>query len=141
MSISPATASASSVHTNALTTHTCCNKCNYMHSLNKSPTYCQQCYACGGSNHFTALCKEKHRRPRQPCNTTPEEHDCHLMCLMETTTEHGIIFNSTKCQIRQPQITFYGTVFTAQGMWPEPSKSKPSKTFSHRILRQSFSPA
>ena len=52
----------------------------------------------------------------------PEEHDCHLLHLMETTTEYGMIFISTKCQIRQPQIAFYGTVFTAQGMWPDPSK-------------------
>ena len=28
----------------------------------------------------------------------------------------------TKCQIRQPQISFYDTVFTAQGMWPDPTK-------------------
>ena len=27
-----------------------------------------------------------------------------------------IVFNSTKCWIRKPQIAFYGTVFTAQGM-------------------------
>ena len=53
---------------------------------------------------------------------TPEEHDQHLLCLMETTTEHGIFFNSAKCQIRQPHIAFYGTVFTAQGMQPDPSK-------------------
>ena len=47
---------------------------------------------------------------------TPEEHDHHLLYLMETSTEHGIIFNSAKCQIRQPQFAFYDTVFTAQGM-------------------------
>ena len=27
-----------------------------------------------------------------------------------------------QCQIRQPQITFYSAVFTAKGMWPDPSK-------------------
>ena len=53
---------------------------------------------------------------------TPEEHDWHLLCLMETAKEHGIVFNSVKCQIRQPQIAFYGAVFTVQGMWPDPSK-------------------
>ena len=53
---------------------------------------------------------------------TPEEHDSHLLCLMETTTEHGIIFNSANCQIRQSQIAFYDTVFTAKGMQPDPSK-------------------
>ena len=53
---------------------------------------------------------------------TPEEHDQHLLCLMEIATEHGIIFNSAKCPIRQPQIAFYGAVFTAQGMWLDPTK-------------------
>ena len=36
--------------------------------------------------------------------------------------EHGIVFNSTKCQIRQPHIAFYGTVSLPQGMQPDPSK-------------------
>ena len=53
---------------------------------------------------------------------TPKKHDWHLLCLIKTATEHGIIFNSAKCWIRQPQITFCGAVFTAQGMWPDPSK-------------------
>ena len=49
---------------------------------------------------------------------TPEEHDEHLLCLMESAKTHGIVFNSTKCHIRQPQIAFYGAVFTGQGMQP-----------------------
>ena len=53
---------------------------------------------------------------------TPEEHGQHLLCPMETTTKHGIIFNSAKCWRRQPQIALYGTGFTAQGMWLDPSK-------------------
>ena len=53
---------------------------------------------------------------------TPEQHDEHLLCLMETAKDHGIVFNNTKCHIRQPQIAFYGKVFTAQGMWPDPTK-------------------
>ena len=54
--------------------------------------------------------------------STPKEHDWHLLCLMQTAKEHGIVFNSAKCHIRQPQIAFCGTVFTAQGMWLDPSK-------------------
>ena len=53
---------------------------------------------------------------------TPEEHDEHLLCLMESAKTHGIVFNSAKCHIRQPQIASYGAVFTGQGMWPDPSK-------------------
>ena len=53
---------------------------------------------------------------------TSEEHGWHLLQLMETAKEHDIVFNSTKCCIRQPQIAFYGTLFTAQGMWSDPTK-------------------
>ena len=53
---------------------------------------------------------------------TPEEHDEQLLHLMESAKTHGIVFNSAKCHIRQPQIAFYGAVFTGQGMWMDPSK-------------------
>ena len=41
---------------------------------------------------------------------------------MKTAKQHNIIYNRSPCQIRQPQITFYGAVFTAKGMWPDPSQ-------------------
>ena len=44
---------------------------------------------------------------------TPKEHDQHLLHLMQTAKEHGIVFNNAKCCIRQPQITFCGAFFTA----------------------------
>ena len=53
---------------------------------------------------------------------TPEEHDKHLLHLMESPKTHGIVFNSTKCHIRLPQIAFYSAVFTGQGMRPDASK-------------------
>ena len=31
---------------------------------------------------------------------TPEEHDEHLLHLMESAKTHSIVFNSTKCHIR-----------------------------------------
>ena len=52
----------------------------------------------------------------------PQEHDQHLVQLMNTAKEHGIIFNSSKCWIRQSQIAIYGAVLTTQDMWPDPSK-------------------
>ena len=39
---------------------------------------------------------------------------------MQTAALHDNVFNSSKCQIRQPQITFCGAVFTAKGMWADP---------------------
>ena len=51
-----------------------------------------------------------------------KEHDEHLLYLMETAKDHCIVFNSTKCHIRQPQIAFYSTVFATQAMWLDPNK-------------------
>ena len=53
---------------------------------------------------------------------TPEEHDRSHIQLMQITTKNGIIFNSSKCRIRKPQISIYGAVFTLEGMKPDPSK-------------------
>ena len=53
---------------------------------------------------------------------TSEDDDEHLLHLMETAKDHGIVFNSVKCQIKWPQFAFYDTVFTAQDMWPDPTK-------------------
>ena len=40
-----------------------------------------------------------------------------------TTTQNsiinGLVFNSKKCHISKPQIIFYGTIFSAQGMKPD----------------------
>ena len=56
-------ASASSIYANALITsaYKCCNKCAYSHIPSKCPAYRQQCYACGGSKPFAALCKQRRR--------------------------------------------------------------------------------
>ena len=50
------------------------------------------------------------------------EHDNNLLKLMQTAQDHGLVFNSNKCSICQPQILFYGAIFTAQGMKPDPVK-------------------
>ena len=57
---------------------------------------------------------------------------------MQTAKEPSIVFNSTKCQIRQPQIAFYGTVFTAQDMQPDPTKFQDQPTPDSQVKLQSF---
>ena len=53
---------------------------------------------------------------------TPEEHDQHLLQLMRMASQHGIIFNSSRCQIKQLQIAFYSADFAVTSMMPDPSK-------------------
>ena len=71
-------------------------------------------------------------------NHTPEQHDQHLLKLMQTAAQHGIVFNSSKCWIRQPQIAFYSAVFTAKGMQPDPSKIQVLLTPEFPTKLQSF---
>ena len=53
---------------------------------------------------------------------TQGQHSKHLLQLMKTAARKGLIFNSNKCHISQPQFTFYRTIFLAQGMRPDPIK-------------------
>ena len=38
---------------------------------------------------------------------TQEQHDKHLLQLLKIASARGLVFNSRKCQIRKPQITFF----------------------------------
>ena len=50
------------------------------------------------------------------------KHDYNLLQLMKIAQGHGLVFNSSKCAICKSQISFYGAIFTAQGMRPDPAK-------------------
>ena len=50
------------------------------------------------------------------------EHDYNFLQLMKTAQGHGLVFNSSKCTIHKSQISFYGTIFTVQGMRLDPTK-------------------
>ena len=39
-------------------------------------------------------------------------HDRNLIQLMQTATQQGLVFNSSKCVIQQSQISIYGAIFT-----------------------------
>ena len=54
---------------------------------------------------------------------TQEQHDKHLLQLLKMASARGLIFNSRKCQISKPQITFFGTIFSAKGMKPDPIRT------------------
>ena len=53
---------------------------------------------------------------------TQQDHDENLLQLMKIAQKHGLVFNSNKCQISKQQITFYGAIFSAKGMKPDPKK-------------------
>lgn len=53
---------------------------------------------------------------------TEEEHDQNLVNLMERAKSKGLVFNSDKCAIKQESITFFGNVYSAKGISPDPGK-------------------
>ena len=51
-----------------------------------------------------------------------EDHDKKLMKLMQRAAEFGVCFNSKKCDIAKPEITFFGNKYTNTGLKPDPEK-------------------
>ena len=54
--------------------------------------------------------------------STDEEHDCHLLQLLNKCHEVGLKLNPDKCEFRQTSVKFYGNVVSDQGLKPDPKK-------------------
>ena len=50
------------------------------------------------------------------------DHDVNIINLFNVAQKEGLIFNSTKCSIKQDSVTFFGGVFSANGYSPDPEK-------------------
>ena len=53
---------------------------------------------------------------------TEQEHDANLWRLLEVAKKEGLVFNSAKCVIKTQSINFFGSLYTNQGIRPDPSK-------------------
>ena len=51
-----------------------------------------------------------------------KDHDANLINLFNMAQKEGLVFNSTKCAIKQDSVTFFGGVFSAKGYLPDPGK-------------------
>ena len=51
-----------------------------------------------------------------------KEHDRNLKALMDRAKETGLVFSSDKCTIRQPEISFFGNIYSKDGIRPDPAK-------------------
>ena len=51
-----------------------------------------------------------------------EDHDRNLHHLMKVAQKCGLVFNAAKCFIKTPQIKFFGMVYDANGVHPDPEK-------------------
>ena len=71
---------------------------------------------------------------------TPEEHDEHLLRLMESAKTHGIVFNSQNVTSGNLRLPFMVQFSLARACDQTPPKSKPYKTFLPQPCRHSYSP-
>ena len=53
---------------------------------------------------------------------TPEEHSQRLINLLNRARETGLVFNPAKCFISQPQVHFFGNIYSRNGVHPDPAK-------------------
>ncbi|WP_419629159.1 reverse transcriptase domain-containing protein, partial [Thiolapillus sp.] len=51
-----------------------------------------------------------------------EDHDKNLHHLMQVAQKCGLVFNIDKCKIKTPQIKFFGMIYDADGVHPDPTK-------------------
>ena len=50
------------------------------------------------------------------------EHDIRLRALMERAREQGLVFNPEKCAVGLSEVAFFGNVYSAAGVSPDPEK-------------------
>ena len=67
---------------------------------------------------------------------TEEEHDMHLINLMNVAQKEGLVFNSAKCVVKGEKITFFGAVFSAKGMYLDPEKVQAIRELSAPTTKQ-----
>ena len=51
-----------------------------------------------------------------------EDHDRNLHNFMCRACKHGLVFNREKCEVKKDSVTFFGTVYDANGAYPDPKK-------------------
>ena len=49
-------------------------------------------------------------------------HNANLVNLFNVAQKEGLVFNSTKCAIKQESVTFLDGIFSAKGYSPDPGK-------------------
>ena len=56
------------------------------------------------------------------CGHTEAEHDTCLWNLMQVTHKYGLVFNPQKTHVKAPAINFFGCLYDADGVYPDPDK-------------------
>ena len=51
-----------------------------------------------------------------------KDHNANLVNLFNVAQKEGLVFNSTKCAIKQESVTFFGGIFSAKGYSSDPGE-------------------
>lgn len=60
-----------------------------------------------------------------------EQHDVALNEVLQRLSDSGLTLNSKKCMFRTNKISFFGVIFSQDGISPDPAKVKAVCGFSH----------
>lgn len=71
----------------------------------------QQCEGCTGISDDVVI-----------YGRSEEEHDERLRAFLLVARKEGLKLNSTKCAVKEKQITFFGRLYTDHGVYPDPAK-------------------
>ena len=53
---------------------------------------------------------------------TEAEHNAHLQNLMQVAHKYGVVFNPQKMYVKAPEVNFFGCLYDANGVHPDPEK-------------------
>ena len=54
--------------------------------------------------------------------STEHKHDDNLTQFVDIAKQHGLVLNSKKCEIKSKQVSFFGQLYTSNGIKPDPQK-------------------
>ena len=66
-----------------------------------------------------------------------QEHDQNLMAFLQRYREKKIRINREKCVFFTTQVSYFGHIFTSEGLKPDPTKLAQSHKWNHQTTRQS----
>ena len=134
------TAATSSLHIDAMTKSQTCYVCGYSHPKAKCPAKGQQCYACSGFNHYTALCQKKgcrQTRQKQQRGSKPSKcyssHGHHTSC---SPCRHHCRSHSSCSHSRTP--SYSPSCGPSHGTSPRHSSHSKRHSTHHRYYQDSI---
>ena len=69
-----------------------------------------------------------------------KDHNANIINLFNIAQKERLVFNSSKCSIKQDSVTFFGGVFSAKGYSPDPEKIQGITEMTPPQMKQELQP-